>query len=174
MKWLKKVLFYLSLFRIFLRIIVLRRNLVILDLDNTLAKTREYVRKHGRYDYDCFEPINEVVRIVENHYLLNNHNTDYIALTVRPLSSYFKTRRWIRGSINFEMSLFFAASQQMKVIMVKGLAAFSKSTLFVDDFTYGIDDVLIYKEELKQILLFKDKNRNFDFYRPNELLNNNV
>jgi hypothetical protein len=104
-----------------------------------------------------------------NHYEQNKNDTIYIALTVRPIKSYIKTKRWLKKNLEFRVYTCLASNQSIKVSLVKRLVKVSKHTLFVDDFTYGIDKVKYYVTDLIDIRRFEAGTHNFVFIEPDTI-----
>lgn len=167
-----KMFFYnLALLKVAIKVTLLRKNLVVLDIDNTLAQTREYFMKHNKCDWIKISPDRQMVEYVEKMRKEEEISTEFIALTVRPLSTYILTKKWLYNVLSFKVPVFLAANQSMKVKMVMRLATLSHSTLFIDDFTYGDKEIKHYTKERQEIEEFERKNNRFKYRDPKSILN---
>lgn len=122
--------------------------LIIFDIDNTLAFTRE---EGPSPDFNLILPNINLCNAAS--IFSNDIKYDVIFLSVRPLNSFFATKRWLDRYIesNNNHKLFFTKTPSQKIDL---LLAYKKlnSKILIDDMSYNIgNEVILFRSVLDRI-----------------------
>jgi hypothetical protein len=132
-----------------------RRRVLVCDIDNTLAATREYApqspfRQPTNGFFAAIPPIASMVQVVKN--ISSSADTYIIYLSARPFRSYSVTRVWLGSqALRRERdSVVLVPSPRAKVDFMRALTSGSAvQTLMIDDLSYDLDGrVLSYDQEV--------------------------
>ena len=92
--------------------------MLIVDIDNTLAKTREYQFDNQNMkllDVGSLSIYENIKNIIKNR---SSNGLEVIIMTARPLKSFFRTKRWLKKhNINYNY-LFFVKHPRVKLLAV--------------------------------------------------------
>lgn len=141
----KTYYFFLSfLFKRFIQNIHKNKSLLIFDIDNTLALTRESPNQGKR-----FLDANQTLCEAASHFL-NSDDVVTIFMSVRPISEFVNTRYWLKKNISSlnKKALFFTRTQQQKINLLHGITQI-KNKLLIDDLSFHIgNEIKIMEDEL--------------------------
>ncbi|MDA8944044.1 hypothetical protein N9I32_01625 [Porticoccaceae bacterium] len=122
--------------------------MLIVDIDNTLAKTREYQFDNQNMkllDVGSLLIYENIKNIIKNR---SSNGLEVIIMTARPLKSFLRTKRWLKKhNINYNY-LFFVKHPSHKVSLVENIGG---NFEIYDDLTYGSPgNTKSYKDVVKQ------------------------
>ena len=109
---------------------------IIFDIDNTIAATRESINKN---DFLSLEPIQNLCDISGR---FNNSNEfTVLYMSVRPLRGAFKTKKWLSHNVKSVKTkkLFLVRTPMQKVISIQKILA-NRRKLLIDDMSFNVDD----------------------------------
>lgn len=143
--------FYIFLkFAINIHLLFLKKSknpLIVFDIDNTLALTRDHVSK----DFFDISPNLNLCNTAQ--YFLDNKDFNVLILSVRPISALRKTKLWLQNNIKSSQgcAVFFTKTPEQKIRLLQSLK-FVKIKLLIDDMSYHIgDEILLYHNALNMI-----------------------
>jgi hypothetical protein len=165
MKLLKKAFYHLAN-SLFLSLVHrgVYKQVVIYDIDNTLAHTWPSLVDQGRADYGSLPYFEDVLTEIVN----NNAKEDMLVLfcTVRPIGKYFVTYRWLRR-IGLDISipqLFFSNSPLDKLALIRKAKIKYGQITVVDDLSYGHEHGVtkFYDDAIRELKSLGVKYRGYD------------
>ena len=109
---------------------------IIFDIDNTIAATRESINKN---DFLSLEPIQNLCDISGR---FNNSNEfTVLYMSARPLRGAFKTKKWLSHHVKSVKTkkLFLVRTPMQKVISIQKILA-NRRKLLIDDMSFNFDD----------------------------------
>ncbi len=144
----KAYYFFLSiLFKRYIQNIDKNKSLLVFDIDNTLALTRESANQDKR-----FLDANQNLCDAASHFL-NSDDIVTIFISVRPISEFFKTSFWLEKNISSlnKKTLFLTRSPQQKINLLHDITQI-KNKLLIDDLSFNVGkEVMIMNDVLDSI-----------------------
>lgn len=139
-------------YQFLLNVVFATKNLIISDIDNTIAHTYPTINNGGIKNVAStlsFFP-NVIQHIKE---MQQETDAKIIFLTVRPISTFFITQKWLKQIAFKEVSflnLFFAKSATQKVRLLKKVNTKNRTVIFLDDMSYNTENgsTLFYEKEI--------------------------
>jgi hypothetical protein len=130
-----------------------RSRILVCDIDNTLAATREFsvaapMRLYTNRFFGSLPPIAPMVELIRGESAKTGTLTIY--LTARPFSSYTVTRRWLAGQgLLSGASLVVVPHPRAKVEFMTSLTRTGRTeTVMVDDLSFDVDGrISVYESE---------------------------
>lgn len=125
-----------------LNIVYAKRNIIIVDIDNTVAHTYPYIKN------EKIESVVSVLPFFPNvvNYILNKQQemkAKIIFFTVRPVSVFFSTQKWLTkigiGDIGL-FNLFFARVPLQKIQVLQKINTKNRHIVFLDDMSYNTEN----------------------------------
>ena len=144
----KTYYFVLSfLFKRFIQNIDKNKSLLIFDIDNTLALTRESANQDKKF-LDANQNLCEAAS-----YFLNSDDVVTIFISVRPIFDYGNTRYWLKKNISSlnKKALFFTRTPQQKINLLHGITQI-KNKLLIDDLSFHIGNEIKIMDDVLTIL----------------------
>lgn len=176
----KAYYFFLSiLFKRYIQNIDKNKSLLVFDIDNTLALTRESANQDKR-----FLDANQNLCDAAAHFL-NSNDIVTIFISVRPISEFFKTSFWLEKNISSlnKKTLFLTRSPQQKINLLHDITQI-KNKLLIDDLSFNIGkEIMIMHDVLDSInnqnlrhlgLEFINKTKSMEKLEVISLIKNNL
>lgn len=148
----KAYFFFLSLlFKRFIQNINENKDLLVFDIDNTLAFTRESTNQDKRF-LDANHNLCEAAS-----YFLDSEDVVTIFISVRPISEFSNTKYWLDRNIlsSNKKILFFTRTPQQKINLLHD-ATEIKNKLLIDDLSFNIGNKIRIMEDVLASINFED------------------
>lgn len=167
------------LFKRYIQNIDKNKTLLVFDIDNTLALTRESSNQDKR-----FLDANKNLCDAAAHFL-NSDDIVTIFISVRPISEFFKTSFWLEKNISSsnKKTLFLTRSPQQKINLLHDITQI-KNKLLIDDLSFNIGkEIMIMHDVLDSInnqnlrylgLEFINKTKSMEKLEVISLIKNNL
>ena len=140
--------------------------LIVFDIDNTLALTRETFA----LDFNRIESNKNLCDACS--YFLDSDFYNVVFLSVRPLNTFNTTKNWLRNNIKSKKkySLFLCRTPAQKISLLQAIK-FPLKKILIDDMSYDVDnEVILFDSALRMIKSKKLKYLGIDFISQSRVL----
>lgn len=128
-----------------------RKNLLVLDLDNTLVKTREFQLAEGTLDvYGSSRFPNVTVKAKNYIGSVERSSVDILVLSARPYKYWWRSMKYCSEQISVSRTILTRTAEN-KLYFLKRLNALDKNIVYVDDLSHGLDKVELYDDVIDTV-----------------------